>query len=85
MAETIRWTRDKYPILPAGRQFRAFVIAAKQDGIEWRGEDFEHFQTVVTETERMRKMGVEAYKAMADDRPISTWAKQLADDLSKTQ
>jgi len=65
MAETIRWTRDKYPILPAGRQFRAFVIAAKQDGIERRGEDFEHFQTVVTETERMRKMGVEAYKAMA--------------------
>jgi len=51
------------------------IIAAREDDIYWRGDDVEHrnkyldgrtaFENVIYETERMRKIGVDAYKAEA--------------------
>jgi len=37
------------------------VIAARQDRIEWRGDDLELFAKVIEETESMRNVGIEAY------------------------
>lgn len=51
----------------ADQDLRELVIAARQDRIEWRGDCLEHFVRIIDETERMRAMGAEKYRA--DIRP----------------
>lgn len=42
-----------------------YVLAAREDGVPWRGDDMEIFRLVYDETMRMRKMGADAYRAEA--------------------
>lgn len=49
--------------LPADQQ--AYILAAREDGVMWRGDDFDLFRRVYDETMRMRKMGADAYRAEA--------------------
>jgi len=44
---------------------RKFVVAARDDGIFYHGEKFEHFKDVVEETEKMRVVGVNEYRKQA--------------------
>lgn len=53
----------KYLALPA--EFQKIIIAAREDGIYWRGDDFEFFRKVIDETITMRDMGREPYMAQA--------------------
>lgn len=46
-------------------QERKFVIAARQDGVFYRGEAMAHFVDIVEETMRQREMGAEAYRLAA--------------------
>lgn len=38
------------------------IIAAKEEGVYWRGDEINFFMKVVSETQRMRKMGVQKYR-----------------------
>lgn len=38
------------------------IMAAREDGVFWRGDDMYFFMLVIDETQRMRKIGVEAYR-----------------------
>ena len=38
------------------------VVAAREDGIFWRGDTIKFFMLVIDETQRMRKIGVENYR-----------------------
>ncbi len=42
---------------------RRYIVAAKEEGIYWRGDPMKFFYKIVEETERLRKMGREAYQA----------------------
>ena len=42
-----------------------FIIAARQDGIYWRGESFEQFHQIYSETCKMRDMGLHEYRMQA--------------------
>lgn len=44
------------------RRLQDFVLAAREDGIFWRGDDLEFFGKVVDETLKMREKGVERYR-----------------------
>ena len=38
------------------------ILAAREDGIYWRGDEMYFFMLVIAETEKMRKVGVSAYR-----------------------
>lgn len=42
-----------------------FINAARDERIFWRGEDIETFKRIYEETQRMRSMGREKYRAEA--------------------
>lgn len=45
--------------------FQRYIIAAKEDGIPWRGDDEEMFRRVVAEHLRMQAMGIAEYRKQA--------------------
>ena len=55
------------------KDFQDTIIAAKEDGMCWRGEDLDFFMRVIDETEKMREFGVVAYrkKSLAQIRKLS--------------
>lgn len=46
-------------------QQQRIIVAAREDGIRWRGEDAEHFALVIAEMERQQQMGTQAYREYA--------------------
>ena len=44
------------------RDFQSYIVAAAEDGIYWRGDSRRMFYEIVSETERMREMGIDAYR-----------------------
>jgi hypothetical protein len=68
--------KKKFLSLP--KKHRDFIIAAKEDGIEWKGEDtyrklpqldnLTHFEHLVREYGRMQDMGPAKYKILANRR-----------------
>lgn len=48
--------------LKADHSFQETITAARADNIYWRGDDREQFNMIINETERMRSMGVVAYR-----------------------
>ncbi len=50
-------------IVELNEKDRRYVVAAQQEGIYWRGDPMKFFYKIVEETERLRKMGREAYQA----------------------
>lgn len=53
----------KFPRMRPSEQ--RFINAARSDRVFWRGEDIETFKRVYEETQRMRQMGREKYRAEA--------------------
>ena len=45
--------------------FQRYVIAAAEDGIQWRGDSEVMFRHIVAETERMWEVGVAEYRRQA--------------------
>lgn len=48
--------------------FQSLIVAAFEDGIQWRGDGRRMFDEILTEHERMLEMGVEAYRQQAISR-----------------
>ena len=44
------------------------IVAAREDKIFWRGDDFDYFMDVVNETLRMRYMGIAEYRKQCLER-----------------
>jgi hypothetical protein len=61
--DRIRSTLIKFLSLDSG--FQGLIIAAAEDGIFWRGDSMEFFFSVISEREKMRAVGVVAYRDMA--------------------
>ena len=61
--DRIRHTLIKFLSLDSG--FQGLIIAAAEDKIFWRGDSREFFLSVIHEHEKMRKVGVEAYRSEA--------------------
>ena len=61
--DRIRSTLIKFLSLDPG--FQGLIIAAAEDKIFWRGDSREFFLSVIHEHEKMRKVGVEAYRSEA--------------------
>lgn len=53
----------KFKSLPEVEQ--QTIISARKDKIYWRGDDLDFFMRVIEETEKMREMGIDKYKAQA--------------------
>ncbi len=47
------------------KKLQELIVAAKQDGIYWRGDDFDFFIKVIDEHEKMKTMGSEKYRKAA--------------------
>lgn len=41
---------------------QGFIVAAKEEGIWWRGEDKEHYAVVIREVDSQRVLGVEEHR-----------------------
>lgn len=41
------------------------MVAAREDGIFWRGDELDNFYKIIDETEKMRTMGIAEYKRQA--------------------
>lgn len=54
--------------LRASYSYQRLIVSAAEDGVPWRGEDEAIFRRVIGEHERMREVGLEAYKAEARNR-----------------
>ena len=54
-----------------------YILAAREDGIFWRGDDISFFIGVVAETVRMRKIGVKNYREECLDRMKNSFLKRL--------
>ena len=48
--------------------FQRYIVAAQEDGIQWRGDPEWFFRFVVDETEKMQSVGIETYKQEASER-----------------
>lgn len=62
-ADRLKYLTKKF--FMAEQELRELIIAARQDRIEWRGDDFDFFVRVIDETEKMRGMGIDAYRKHA--------------------
>ena len=60
-----RLTGTLWAYLRSAPDMRRLVVSARQDGHWWRGEERDVFLRVVNETERMREMGLDAYRVDA--------------------
>jgi len=49
--------------LRADTKLQDVIKAAREDKIYWRGDTLDFFMTVIDETEKMRKVGVAAYRS----------------------
>jgi len=48
-----------------GLESQNYIISAHKAGIPWRGDDMDFFKKVVEQTEEMREIGVDKYRARA--------------------
>jgi hypothetical protein len=62
-AERIKYLLRKYLMAPL--ELQQLVVAAREDGIYWRGDDYPFFIIVIDETEKMRGMGLTEYRRQA--------------------
>lgn len=44
---------------------QSYILAAREDGIPWRGDDLPVFQRIVEEAMRMQEIGADAYRKEA--------------------
>jgi hypothetical protein len=51
--------------LGATLDLQQLVVAAREDGIFWRGDDYPAFVCVIDETEKMRNLGLIEYRRQA--------------------
>ena len=51
--------------LRADNKFQRVIVAAREDGIYWRGDDQYFFMRMIAETERMRCVGRDEYRRQA--------------------
>jgi hypothetical protein len=59
-ADRMKYLARKF--FDADTDLQNFVIAARQDRIEWRGDDMKTFLMIIEETEEMHRIGVDAYR-----------------------
>lgn len=86
-AQTWRWpylTRIKIQtrqFLHLSPDYQRYIIAAKEDGIPWRGDEEWFFRKVVAEHQRMMEIGVDAYRkeAMAKMRGLLSATKRKSE------
>lgn len=60
-----RITRLTKQFLNLDSDFHSLIVAARQDRVGWRGEGKAEFYSVINETARMRKIGLEEYRKEA--------------------
>lgn len=60
-----RVTRLLCKFITLSQNYQEYIVAAQEDGIHWRGEDFDMFQRIVEEKEKMREMGINEYRIQA--------------------
>ena len=61
--ERIMYQLRKY--LAAPQELQQLIVAAREDKIYWRGDDYPSFVCVIDETEKMRELGVADYRRKA--------------------
>jgi len=59
-AERVQYLMRVY--LGAPIELQQLVVAAREDGIFWRGDDYVFFVRVIDETEKMRELGLDEYR-----------------------
>ena len=59
-ADRVKHLLHKYLVAPLDLQ--QLVVAAREDGIYWRGDDYLFFVCVIDETEKMRDLGLDEYR-----------------------
>ena len=57
----LEYTLRKFMDMPP--KDRRVIVAAREDGVYWRGDDMRFFVSLIGETTRMREMGIEHYRA----------------------
>jgi len=62
-AENAKYLLTKF--LNASFELQTIVIAAREDGIYWRGDELDIFYKIIEETEKMKSMGLVEYKKQA--------------------
>jgi len=62
-AERIKYLLRKYLMAPL--ELQQLVVAAREDGIFWRGDDYPDFICVIDETEKMRDLELIEYRCQA--------------------
>ena len=62
-AERAKYLLRKY--LEAPIKLQQVVVAAREDKIFWRGEDYPFFVCVIDDTEKMRELGIVEYRRQA--------------------
>lgn len=62
-AERVKYLLRIY--LAAPRELQQVVVAARDDNIFWRGDDYPFFISVIDETEKMRELGFVEYRRQA--------------------
>jgi len=59
-AERVKYLLRKYLMAPL--ELQQLVVAAREDKIFWRGDDYPFFVCVIDETEKMRGLGLVEYR-----------------------
>ena len=49
-------------------EFQQLIVAASEDNIYWRGDDIKFFMMVISEVDKMRAIGVEKYRELAQQK-----------------
>jgi len=62
-ADRVLYLLRKYLVAPL--ELQQLVVAAREDGIFWRGDDYPFFVCVIDETEKMRDLGLVEYRRQA--------------------
>lgn len=62
-AENAKYLLKKF--LNGSFELQTIVVAAREDGIFWRGDELDNFYKIIDETEKMRTMGIAEYKRQA--------------------
>lgn len=56
----LSYTLSKF--LSLNENDQRLIIAAKEEDVYWRGDDIDFFMNLVSETQRMRKIGIQKYR-----------------------
>jgi hypothetical protein len=55
-----------HKFLKADPLLQQTIVAAAEDNIRWHGHDLDHFMHLINEVERMREVGVTAYRCQVE-------------------